>query len=48
MIRYPIVSDDGGSPVLSYSLEIDDGNGGAFKSLFGDSIDTMSLSFLYK
>jgi hypothetical protein len=48
MIKYPLVNDDGGSPVLSYSLEIDDGNGGAFKTLYGDSVDTMSLSFLFK
>jgi hypothetical protein len=47
-ISYSEVSDDGGSPILSYSLEIDDGLGGQFKSLYGETVDTMSLSTLYK
>jgi hypothetical protein len=33
---------------LSYSLEIDNGRGGPFTSLYGDFVDTMILSFVYK
>jgi hypothetical protein len=47
-ISYPAVGDNGGTAILSYSLEIDDGMGGAFTSLYGDSVDTMSLNTLYK
>lgn len=47
-ISYVAVSDNGGSPILSYSLEIDDGLGGEFTSLYGETVDTMSLSILYK
>ena len=49
-ISYPAiaVSDNGGSPILSYSLEIDDGQGGKMVSLYGEDIDTMSLSFIYR
>ena len=33
---------------MSYSLEIDNGRGGPFTSLYGDIVDTMILSFVYK
>jgi hypothetical protein len=42
------VSDDGGSPLLSYSLEISQGEGGPFTVLYGDLVDTMILAFTYR
>ena len=43
-----MVTSDGGSTILSYSLEIDDGLGGPFYSLYGDVDDTLSLSTIHK
>ena len=34
--------------MLSYSLEVDDGAGGAYKVLYGLESDTLSLSFVYR
>jgi hypothetical protein len=42
------VIDDGGSEILSYSLEIDDGQGGNFNALYGDIEDTLTLAIVYK
>lgn len=36
-----------GLPVVSYSLEIDDGNGGEFVSLYGDLANTMTLTYTF-
>jgi hypothetical protein len=47
-IVYNAIASNGGSPILSYSLEIDNGRGGAFTCLYGDFSDTMILSFIYK
>ena len=44
-INYLAVSDNGGTPILSYSLEISEGEGGPFSILYGDQVDTMILSF---
>jgi len=33
--------------VISYSLEVDDGLGGDFTSLYGDVVNTMTLSYTY-
>lgn len=43
-----MVSDDGGSVILSYSLEIDDGLGGSFTPLYGVDGDTLVISTVYK
>jgi hypothetical protein len=42
------VIDDGGSPLLSYSLEISEGEGGPFTALYGDIVDSMILSYTYR
>lgn len=34
-VTLPLVADNGGSPIISYSLEIDDGAGGDFTTLAG-------------
>jgi len=47
-ITYLGVTQNGGSPIISYSLELDDGNGGNFEALYGDQVNTMTLSFTYK
>lgn len=47
-MSYDAIVDDGGSTILSYSLEIDDGQGGPLQALYGEVVDTMTLSFLYK
>lgn len=39
------VPSDGGSPILTYSLEIDDGKGGPFTVAYGDPVASLSLSF---
>lgn len=36
-----VTGEDGGSDIVSYSLEIDDGQGGVFTSLGGDSGNNM-------
>ena len=46
-INYSGVAINGGSPIISYSLEIDDGSGGDFVSLYGDVVDTMTLSYTF-
>ncbi len=38
----------GGSTVLSYSLEVDDGAGGSFIPLYGESSDSLSTSYLLR
>ena len=40
-----VPSSDGGSAILSYSLEMDDGEGGPFAVLYGDSVASLSLTF---
>jgi hypothetical protein len=47
-INYDAVSENGGSPLLSYSLEISKGEGGPFTTLYGDLVDTMILAFTNK
>lgn len=39
--------NNNGSPVVSYNLEIDDGNGGEFVSLYGDLVNTMTLTYTF-
>jgi len=39
------ITDDGDSPILSYSLEVDDGRGGLLMPMYG--VDTNSLSLTY-
>ena len=46
-ITYSGVTNNGGSPVISYSLEVDDGLGGDFVPLYGDVVSTMTLSYTY-
>lgn len=46
-ITYTGVTNNGGSPVISYSLEVDDGLGGDFVTLYGDIVETMTLSYTY-
>ena len=38
----------GGSEILSYSLEVDDGAGGNFLALFGSDSNSMSTSYLHQ
>jgi hypothetical protein len=47
-IDIQVVAGDGGSPILSYSLEVDDGAGEEFRVLFGTISDTLSTSFTLK
>lgn len=39
------ITNDGGSPILSYSLEIDDGNGGDFKIYYGELSNSLSRTY---
>lgn len=39
--------NNNGTPVISYNLEIDDGNGGEFVSLYGDLVNTMTLTYTF-
>ena len=39
------MANNGGTPILSYSLEIDDGHGGQFVPVFGTETDSLSTSF---
>jgi hypothetical protein len=41
------VTVDGGSAVLSYSLEVDDGMGGDFIALYGVSTNSLSLTYTF-
>jgi len=41
-------SNDGGTPILSYSLEVDDGKGGEFTVLFGEISDTLATTYTYR
>jgi hypothetical protein len=41
-------SATGGSEILSYSLEIDDGAGGNFEALYGYDSDSLSTSYLHQ
>ena len=41
------VADDGGSPILSYSIEVDDGYGREFTPLFGDEVNSLTTSTDY-
>jgi len=36
----------GGTPIFSYSLEVDDGNGGEFRALYGNATNSMSTSYI--
>lgn len=45
-MKWEIITDDGGSDILSYSLEIDDGTGGDFKPVVGYVSDFLLLEFL--
>jgi hypothetical protein len=36
----------GGSPILSYSIEVDDGQGGSLVPLYGNGTDSMSTSYI--
>lgn len=42
------MTENGGSPILSYSLEISEGEGGPFTVLYGDQVDTMILQYTYR
>jgi len=44
-IDFEELADDGGSNILSYSLEIDNGRGGPFQPLFGTLSNSLSTSF---
>ena len=46
IVADPVV-DDGGSPILSYSVEIDDGYGREFTALFGDEVNSLTTSIDY-
>jgi hypothetical protein len=37
----------GGSPVTSYSFEVDDGNGGSFVAKYGNTTDSLATQFLH-
>lgn len=39
------ISDNGGSTLLSYSIEMDDGQGGDFITLYGDTVNSLSTTF---
>jgi len=39
------ITSTGGSPILSYSLEVDDGQGGLFVPVFGLSVNSLSTSY---
>ena len=41
------VANDGGSPIVSYSLEVDDGQGGNFIPVFGYLSNSMALSYTF-
>ena len=54
-IAYTIATVDGadtvatgGSPILSYSLEVDDGQGGSFRAMYGNITDSLSTFYLLK
>lgn len=38
------ITNDNGSPILSYSIEMDNGLGGNFIPLYGDVIDSLSTT----
>jgi len=40
-------ADDGGAPILSYSLELDDGQGGQFVAVYGKEVDSLSTSYYH-
>lgn len=44
-IDYATIAVNGGSPILSYSLEIDNGLGGDFIALYGIDTNTLSTTF---
>jgi hypothetical protein len=41
------VAGDGGSPITSYSLEVDDGRGGPFVPMYGILTDSLSLTYTF-
>jgi len=46
-VRYEpllLVTENGGSEILGYNLQMDDGLGGAFVSLYGSSSDDINLN----
>lgn len=38
-------SDNGGSAVVSYSIEVDDGAGGVFSALYGTTVNSLSTTY---
>ncbi len=44
-VNWNYTSYNGGSAILSYSLEMDDGNGGDFKAVIGRRPDYMLQSY---
>ena len=44
-IDVPAISTSGGLPITSYSIEVDDGAGGYFYSLYGILIDSLSTTY---
>jgi len=45
-VQYTIREYDGGSPILSYELQMDDGKGGDFVSLIGYDENYLKLSYI--
>lgn len=40
----PIVISDGGSPIISYNLMMDNGQNGPFISVIGDTLENLQTS----
>jgi hypothetical protein len=47
-VKWDAIADDGGSDILSYSLELDDGTGGDFTPIVGYVSDYLLLEYLIK
>ena len=41
------VADNGGSPITSYSLEVDDAHGGDFIPVFGLLTNSLATSYIF-
>ena len=39
------LTDDGGSPIRSYSIEVDDGKEGSYTALYGTQVDSLSTTY---
>lgn len=46
-INIDVVTSTGGSPITSYSLEMDDGLGGNFAPVFGDVVDSFATTYRF-